>query len=169
MLSNNIKKLSAFAYNNSCITVVPVKRTQIVTDIRTILKCYYGCPSFGANKMCPPYTVPPERFYSILKKYKIGLLVETAARDINNAVVNIEKEAVRLGYHFAFGMRGGACPLCPECTAADEPCRNLIEARPSMEAMGIDVFGTLKSAGLDTKKLASLCEDFTFFGLVLID
>jgi len=169
MLNDDIQKLSDFARENKCITVIFVTRNQIAADIRTVLKCYYGCPSFGTNKMCPPYTISPERFFPILKKYKYGLLVETSASDINQAVVRIEKEAIKMGYLFAFGMRGGACPLCPSCTLPNELCCKPVEARPSMEALGIDVFKTVKNAGINKNKLASLNEDFTFFGLILID
>lgn len=165
----DIEKLCSFAVRNGCINAVPVERKQVATDIRTIVKCHYGCPSYGISKMCPPYSMPPERFYPILKKYRAGIVVETKASDINSAVVAVEKEAVRLGYHFAFGMRGGACPLCPECTPAVEPCRKPLEARPSMEALGIDVFRTLLKAGIKHKKLASSDDDFNFFGLILID
>jgi len=66
-------------------------------------------------------------------------------------VHKVEAQAFMLGYRFATGFKAGSCKLCPECTASSnsqEPCRHPFRARPSMEAVGIDVFKTAENAGL---------------------
>jgi predicted metal-binding protein len=66
-------------------------------------------------------------------------------------IVNkVEAKASMLGYRFATGFKAGACTLCPECVAANsgEHCRHPYQARPSMEAVGIDVLKTAEIAGL---------------------
>lgn len=62
----------------------------------------------------------------------------------------VEAKASMLGYRFATGFKAGACTLCPECVAANsgKHCRHPYQARPSMEAVGIDVFKTAEIAGL---------------------
>jgi predicted metal-binding protein len=62
----------------------------------------------------------------------------------------VEAKASMLGYRFATGFKAGACTLCPECVAANsgKHCRHPYQARPSMEAVGIDVLKTAEIAGL---------------------
>lgn len=69
---------------------------------------------------------------------------------LHRIVRKIEAQAFSLGYRFAAGFIAGSCKLCPECVAIDShgPCRHPFRARPSMEAVGIDVYQTAENAGL---------------------
>lgn len=94
-----------------------------------------------------------------IKKYSVdgGNEVVTALNDMKLAEINlhklvndVESEAMKLGYHYATGLIGGRCLLCEECVepGSAEKCRAPYEARPSMEAVGVDVVRTAKNAGL---------------------
>lgn len=68
-----------------------------------------------------------------------------------HCIVNkVEAKANMLGYRFATGFKAGPCKLCPECTVknSDRICKHPYQSRPSMEAVGIDVYETAKNAGL---------------------
>ncbi|MGQ9586777.1 MAG: DUF2284 domain-containing protein [Thermoplasmata archaeon] len=81
----------------------------------------------------------------------------------------LETEAFKNGFYLAAGLIGNDCELCPECVRPgfDEPCRHPFEARPSMQAMGIDVWRTCKNAGL---RLSFSSKDkVRWTGLVLLD
>jgi len=70
---------------------------------------------------------------------------------LHRIVHKVEAQAFAQGYRFATGFIGGTCKLCPKCVAISnpqEPCRQPFRARPSMEAVGIDVFKTAENAGL---------------------
>jgi predicted metal-binding protein len=69
---------------------------------------------------------------------------------LHHIVNRVEAQAYALGYRFATGFKAGSCKLCPECVTKDsqEPCRHPFQSRPSMEAVGIDVFKTAENAGL---------------------
>ncbi len=70
---------------------------------------------------------------------------------LQHVVDKVEAQAFTLGYRFATGFIAGSCELCSECVARSnpqEPCRHPFRARPSMEAVGIDVFKTAENAGL---------------------
>ena len=69
---------------------------------------------------------------------------------LHRIVHRVEAQAFAFGYRFAVGFIGGSCRLCPECVAVKQQrvCRHPYQARPSMEAMGIDAFETAKNAGL---------------------
>lgn len=69
---------------------------------------------------------------------------------LHRIVHKVEAQAFALGYRFATGFTAGSCKLCKECVAisSHEPCRQPFRARPSMEAVGIDVFKTAENASL---------------------
>ena len=69
---------------------------------------------------------------------------------LHHIVNKIEAKASNLGYRFATGFKAGSCKLCPECvvTGSEKICRHPYRSRPSMEAVGIDVFKTAENAGL---------------------
>lgn len=88
---------------------------------------------------------------------------------LHRIVHKIEAQAFTLGYRFAAGFVAGSCQLCSECVAcgdSQEPCRHPYQARPSMEAVGIDVFETAKNAGLPFD--IPLKDKTVWNGLVLI-
>ena len=80
----------------------------------------------------------------------------------------LESAAFKMGYRFATAFAGGDCVLCDVCVGADgEACRHPYEARPSMEAVGIDVVATAEAAGLAIEMPAADRPCWT--GLLLID
>ena len=80
----------------------------------------------------------------------------------------LEAEAFKLGYRFAAAFAGGECVLCEVCAGVDDGvCRHPFEARPSAEAVGIDVVATARAAGLDIEMPAVDRPSWT--GMLLID
>ncbi|MFQ6125672.1 MAG: DUF2284 domain-containing protein [Candidatus Heimdallarchaeota archaeon] len=92
-----------------------------------------------------------------------------AKMKLHEIVHRVESAAFSMGYRFAVGFIGGSCRLCAECIAisSNEPCRHPFRARPSMEAMGIDVFQTAANAGLPFDIPPK--ETAVWNGLVLVD
>ena len=97
----------------------------------------------------------------------------------NEIIAKIEAESFYDGYYFALGYGGGTCKYtyCADtkCSALTpgEHCKSPLKARPSMEAMGMDVFGMAASAGWEiypigksTKSSEAPCANT--LGLILI-
>ncbi len=83
-------------------------------------------------------------------------------------MTGLESAAFKMGYRFATAFAGGDCVLCDVCVGKDgEACRHPFEARPSMEAVGIDVVATAEAAGLAIEMPAADRPCWT--GLLLID
>ena len=90
--------------------------------------------------------------------------------EFDELISKVEAAAFNLGYRFAAGFSGGSCKLCDECVAKQpsESCRHPFKARPSMEAVGIDVIKTAEKAGFTTAN--ALAENkIVAYGLVLVD
>lgn len=92
-----------------------------------------------------------------------------AKMKLHEIVHRVESAAFSMGYRFSVGFIGGSCRLCAECvgSSSNEPCRHPFRARPSMEAMGIDVFQTATNAGLPFDIPPK--ETAVWNGLVLVD
>jgi predicted metal-binding protein len=90
-------------------------------------------------------------------------------RGMSLALGKLEKEALYMGYRFAVALSGGCCSLCDECVGPDPKakCRHPFQARPSIEAVGIDVVATAEAAGLKVEFPAKAKAVWT--GLLLVD
>ncbi len=89
-------------------------------------------------------------------------------RRLHEIVNGVERLAFKRGHYLAAGLIGSDCSLCDECVGiGDVACRHPFEARPSMQAMGIDVIRTCKNAGLSI--VFSSEKNVKWTGLVLID
>lgn len=168
IFEKDLKELKDLALDEGAVSAEIIPAHEVVYDERTIHKCQFGCPAYGRFLTCPPHTPSPAEFEKALRKYRWAVLVECDIEDLNRLVVEVEKEAMRMGYYLALGLKGHRCSLCEECVPPGEPCRDPVNARPSMSGLGINVFATLQKAGIE-RKLAADKEDFTSWGLVLID
>jgi predicted metal-binding protein len=167
-IAQDLAKLEAFALEKGAVKAVRIPIDKVVVDERVYYKCLYGCPSVGSSKMCPPNTPLPRDFERALRKFEWGILVQTRPRDITDMVVAVEREAFLLGHYLALGLKGGSCFLCSECTGDDEPCRYPDKARPSMEALGIDVFATLKNVDIPAAVMTDGEQEWFFHGLIMV-
>lgn len=133
------------------------------------LRCRYGCENYG-RPHCPPNTPPPEKTRAALRDFSAALLLEgePPARDFQRRVLAAEREVFRMGYYKALAFWAGPCALCPSCPESG-PCRNPREARPSMEGCGIDVYETVRRAGLSLRTLQDRQDYVKYFALLLLE
>ena len=164
-----IKTLLALADTakaKGCREAEPLLTREIVVDPRVRLKCRLNlCGQFGRNLMCPPKVWTLDETLAILTRYTFSLLMQITREAepneyqtvfdrekaaMNAIIVNLEQDAFRNGFSLAVGLGCGHCQLCQECADEDCPpvCRLPSQARPSLEAVGIDVEKTCAAAGL---------------------
>ncbi len=103
----------------------------------------------------------------MLDEYKHGVLFEAAGNITKRIAVKLEREVFLAGYYKALGLGSGPCSLCAQC-AFDAGCRHAEQARPAMEACGIDVFATARKHGFEIDVVRSRRDPQHYFGLVLI-
>lgn len=175
-----------------CVEDVPV-------DERIPLKCQIPrCFGYGAGAQCPPNTLKPAELREILKKYHWAVFFikdvpsEVIVRDkttikervaayqnMYKMVSDIESMAFYDGHYLAFGFAAGSCrhTFCgqqKDCQAMrGDKCRFSLISRPSMEAVGIDVYRMVAEAGWDIYPIGSgaRAEDIpkgTLAGIVIV-
>jgi predicted metal-binding protein len=123
---------------------------DIVFDPRVVLKCLFGCKTYGRNHTCPYQKSPltMAEYEEVFKRYEWGVIIGCRDGHLSQKIsFEIERQCFLDGYHFAFSLSD--CGLCKECSKiTDEPCRIPDKARPAFHAVGIDVFKTVKKFGL---------------------
>jgi predicted metal-binding protein len=143
------------------------------------LKCQFGCGGYGEKLTCPPYAPTPENTRQLLRSYSKAMLLSVEGkgrsvaerkirRILNKTAVALEREIFLSGYHRAWAMTSGPCTLCKKCNTS-QLCLKPEQARPSMEACGIDVFSTVRNAGWEIEVVKTLESPFKLFALVLIE
>ncbi|MDP7240922.1 MAG: DUF2284 domain-containing protein, partial [Dehalococcoidia bacterium] len=156
---------------------IAVPREEVIVDERVRLKCFIPrCPRMGETPNCPPHTPEPDQVRKALDKYSWAVLLKTDIKPVadyiplrgaspshrkqalsyhgetGRIVTEIEDQACRDGFYLALGLGGGSCKdhLCQGqvCQFVDSGrCRFPLKARPSMEALGIDVLGVVSRVG----------------------
>lgn len=133
------------------------------------LKCKYGCEEYGKKLTCPPHSPSFEEMKEILSEYNKALLLHGhLSWQMRYITAEIEKLAFSLGFYKAFGLGAGPCKLCENCDTA-RSCVRTMEARPSMEACGIDVYQTARNHHLKIETLKNHNEEVNIYGLILLE
>ncbi|NIS59344.1 MAG: DUF2284 domain-containing protein [Proteobacteria bacterium] len=169
--------------------IIPVH--EIVLDERVRLKCLVPlCNEYGNHLLCPPNSPSLVQFREALKKYSNALLIQlrtprdrlssqseqglkkaiyARANELHEIVNSVERLAQELHFTFAAGFIGGACKLCTPCVGvkSGRPCKHPFKARPSMEAVGIDVHLTAQKTGLEFSY--GIENEVVWNGLVLLE
>jgi len=144
-----------------------ISAKTIVTAPWVRLKCRFGCDGYAGCLTCPPNSPTPEETRSVLGCYRHALLVHGDGKTaISEIIPVLEREIFLDGNFKAFGMGAGPCTLCPECAPS---CRHPEQARPAMEACGIDVFSTARANGFPIQVLKGSACGGNYYGIVLID
>jgi predicted metal-binding protein len=145
-----------------------IESAQIVVGYWTRYKCQYGCGAYGKNLCCPPNAPTPGETKKILSEYSSALLVRFGNKvKVTPAIAALEREVFLMDYYKVVGFGAGPCRLCDECSLSE--CRFPEEARPSMEACGIDVYATVRKSGFPLHVLTSEDERQNRYGLLLIE
>ncbi len=151
--------------------IIPASMVEI--DDRVRLKCFSPlCTHYDKCQFCPPHVMDLDSVRRALSKFSWAVLLkldvvppsefadravqrEAAAKwtaKVNEIVGGVETLAFGMGYYLAVGFSQGSCRtgLCKQerCRVLEgENCPYPLKARPSMEAMGIDVFRLVTKVG----------------------
>jgi predicted metal-binding protein len=88
---------------------------------------------------------------------------------LHHIINEVEREAFKSGRYLAAGLIASECSLCKSCVGrkSGRSCRHPFEARPSMQALGIDVISTCRKARIPVRLSSS--DRVRWTGLVLLE
>jgi predicted metal-binding protein len=160
--------LVAQALEGGAVGAKVIDTRSIVTAPWVRMKCRYGCGGYGSSLCCPPHTPTPAETQAVIDCYRRALLVHCkAGASAKSLVVVLERAAFLAGFYKAFAFGEGPCRLCEGCNL--ERCIHAQQARPSMEACGIDVFATARGNGFPIEVVTDRECDQNYYGLVLVE
>jgi predicted metal-binding protein len=180
-LQGNLQKYREKALELGATKAMVVATEDIPVDERVTLKCQIPrCFGYGAGAHCPPNTLKPAELREILKGYRWAVFFIkdvppqvivrdkatikeriAAYQDVYKIVNDVESMAFYDGHYLAFGFAAGSCrhTFCSQqetCQAMEgKKCRFSLRSRPSMEAVGIDVYHMVAKAGWDIYPIGS--------------
>jgi predicted metal-binding protein len=145
------------------------------------MKCLFGCPDYGKNAACPPNTPPVEaceRFFHEYRRVVVFHFAKTVdkpedrhawSRKINLELLKIENEVFKAGFVKAFLLPMDSCNYCLDCPGVRTACKDLKRARPSPDAMAMDVFATVRKIGYRVQVLADYGQEMNRYAFLLLD
>ncbi len=180
-MNKALEKYKEEALKSGASRATIIKASEIQVDELITLKCQVPrCFGYGACAHCPPHTLKPRELKEYLKKYKWAVFFTidvpaqvivrdkatikervAAYRDVYRIVSEIESLAFYDGYYLAVGFGAGSCrhTFCGQldsCAALEgKKCRFTLRSRPSMEAVGIDVYKMAATIGWDIYPIGS--------------
>jgi predicted metal-binding protein len=145
------------------------------------VKCMYGCDSYGKKSTCPPNTPSITECREFIAEYKNAVVfhfqvkvdddkeLHQWCKQINRELLKVEKEIFLLGYYKAFALLVDECNFCSDCVPERVMCKNKKMARPCTEAMGIDVYKTVRDLQYPIQVIREKNENMNRYGILLID
>jgi predicted metal-binding protein len=145
-----------------------ISHHTVITAPWVRLKCQFGCGGYNTSLCCPPNTPTPQQMREVLDGYTRAILVHCKGKAKPGKIVaKLEKEIFLSGFYKALALGAGPCRLCKECNK--DECIHAEDARPSMEACGIDVYATVRSNGFPIEVVKDRTCEQNYYGIVLVD
>ena len=158
-----------------------LKPQNIVVSQWVRMKCTFGCREYGKNACCPPNTPSVDECKAFFQEYSEGVVfhfekeVEKPqdrhewTKGINERLLKLEREVFLAGHPKAFLLYMDSCNLCKNCAEDRVKCNNKRFARPTPEAMTVDVFSTVKQLGYPIEVLRDYSETMNRYAFLLVE
>ena len=144
------------------------------------MKCMFGCGGYGQSACCPPNlpeVVACQRFF---QEYGQAIIFRFAkkleqpedrhawSRKVNLKLLKLEREVFLAGYERTFLLFMDSCNICEECSGEKDKCREPTMARPSPEAMAVDVYQTFKQIGFPIAVRTDYTQEMNRYAFLMI-
>jgi len=157
-----------------------IEPKQIVVSQWVRMKCKFGCGEFGRGGTCPPQTPSVAECREFFSEYEDALILHFEglmdkpedrhawSAKINAKLVEMERAVFIAGYERAFLLFMDSCCFCRECTGQRETCEQPRMARPSPEAMAVDVYTTVRKVGFEVNVRSEFNQKMDRFAFLMI-
>ena len=154
---------------------------EIVVSQWVRMKCYFGCPEFGKTATCPPNVPTLSECRDFFLEYSQAVIFHFEkevkkpedrhawTRKINMRLLKLEREVFLSGFQKAFLLFMDSCTLCSPCSGKRDICRYPKQARPAPEAMGVDVFSTVRKVGYPIEVLSDYSQKMNRYSFLMIE
>lgn len=176
----NKKKIKSIITNQGFSDYKWINPKEIVVAHWVRIKCTYGCRDYGLGT-CPPNTPSVKECSKFFKEYEKGLIIrlnKTAdknsypsdwSKEITDKLLDIEREVFLSGFQKVFLLNQTCCSLCNDCSGNRLDCKDKAKSRPSPESFAVDVYQTVRNAGLDINVVAENPGEMNRIAILLIE
>ena len=145
------------------------------------MKCMFGCDGYAAQACCPPNVPSVAECRRFLDEYTTGAafhfekLVAVPeerrqwAAGIYEGLLRLERAVFLSGHQKAFMLPMSQCHFCDDCVTDKAECRRPELARPTPEALAIDLFATVRALGLPIEVLSRYDQAMNRYAILLIE
>jgi predicted metal-binding protein len=153
---------------------------DIVVSQWVRVKCTFGCSDYGLGT-CPPNTPTVDECKRFFSEYNNGLIIRLTkfadkdsypsdwSRDMTNKFLEIEKQIFLQGNQKAFLLNQTCCDLCKDCSSNRTDCKDKRKSRPSPEGFAVDVYQTVRNAGMEINVIPKNPSEMHRIVILLID
>lgn len=153
---------------------------EIVVAHWVRVKCTFGCGDYGLGT-CPPNTPSVKDCDSFFKEYAHGLIIRLTifadknlypadwSRAMTNRLLDTERAIFLRGFQKVFLLNQTCCSLCKDCSGNRINCIDKMRSRPSPESFAVDVYQTVRNAGLDINVVADNPAEIHRIAILLIE
>jgi predicted metal-binding protein len=157
-----------------------INAPQIMTARWVRQRCWYLCLNPNADNTVPPGTPTGDETQLLLDEYKFGVMIrqdigfpfpvdfQPVWLEFQEALVAVENESFKRGYGKAFAAGCGNC-LSGHHDDSLRPCSFPGKKRPTLEAVGVNLYDTLNLIGWDEYLVRDAHQPFHLFGLLLLE
>ena len=158
-----------------------IEPEKIVVAQWVRMKCTYGCGTYGRNACCPPNVPSVTECRGFFDEYRAAAIFHFEkkvkkpedrrpwALKINASLLKLEREVFLSGYPKAFLLFIDSCDLCGDCALVRAECRQPKSARPTPEALAVDVFSTVRQFGYPIEVLPDYSRTMNRYAFLLIE
>jgi predicted metal-binding protein len=156
-----------------------IKARDIKVSQWVRFRCLFGCSSRGGA--CPPNVPSIQECREFIAEYEDVALfrLEKAvahpedrkpwSRENSKKLVELERQVFLAGYYKAFLMGFDSCGYCADCPGARLQCKLPKLSRPGADALGVDVFATVRAAGYPIEVLKEYTETMNRYAFLLVE
>jgi predicted metal-binding protein len=157
-----------------------IKSNQIIVSQWVRVKCVFGCADYGLGT-CPPNTPSVSDCKQFFGEYKHGLIISLKkvvdknaypsdwSKEMTNKLLKIERDVFLLGHPKVFLLNQTCCSLCSDCSGNRIDCKNKKNSRPSPESFAVDVYQTVRNAGLDINVVVDNPAEINRIAILMIE
>jgi predicted metal-binding protein len=91
------------------------------------------------------------------------------SRETNLGLLELEREVFLSGCHKAFLLFMDSCGICRKCTGVRGECKSPKLARPTPEAMAMDVYTTVRQYGFPIQVLKDYSETMNRYAFLMVE
>ena len=157
-----------------------IKPRDIIVSQWVRMKCMFGCGGYGQSACCPPNIPSVAESQRFFQEYSQAIIFRFTkklnrpedrhawSRKVNLKLLKLEREVFLAGYERTFLLFMDSCNICAECSGEKDKCREPTMARPSPEAMAVDVYQTVKQIGFPIAVRTDYTQEMNRYAFLMI-